>query len=70
MNKAISIWKSENILIDNFNILKSLLLKTKLELDVTINEEKFNEMLKIIQAEIPEKIQQYEYEIKDDELNF
>ena len=68
INKAISIGKSENILVDNFNILKSLLLKTKLELDITINEEKFSEMLRNIQAEIPGKIQQYEYEIKDDKL--
>lgn len=68
INKAISIGKSENILIDNFNILKSMLLKTKLQLDITINQEKFNEMVKNIQAEIPEKIQQYEYEIKGDKL--
>ena len=68
IKKATSIGKSENILIDNFNILKTLLLKTKLELDITINEEKFSEMLKNIQAEIPGKIQQYEYEIKNDKL--
>lgn len=68
INKAISIGKSENILIDNFNILKSMLLKTKLQVDITINQEKFNEMVKNIQAEIPEKIEQYSYEIKDDKL--
>lgn len=68
INKAINIGKSENILIDNFNILKTLLLKTKLELDITINAEQFHEMANNIQAEIPEKIQQYAYEIKDTEL--
>ena len=68
INKAISIGKSNNILVDNFNILKAMLFKTKINLDITINEEKFKEMAKNIQAEIPEKIEQYSYEIKDDEL--
>lgn len=68
INNAIMIGKSENIIIDNFNILKSMLLKTKLELDININEEKFNEMAKNIQAEIPGKIEEYSYEIKEDKL--
>lgn len=68
INNAISIGKSENILIDNFNILKAMIFKTKLDLSININEEKFNEMVKNIQAEIPEKIEQYSYEIKDDKL--
>lgn len=68
INKAISIGKSNNILVDNFNILKAMLFKTKINLDITIDQEKFEEMAKNIQAEIPEKIEQYSYEIKDDEL--
>ena len=68
INNAIMIGKSENILIDNFNILKSMLFKTKLELDINVNEEKFKEMVKNIQAEIPGKIEEYSYEIKEDKL--
>ena len=68
INKAINIGKSDNILIDNFNILKSMLLKTHIDLDISINEEKFNEIIKNIQAEIPDKIEQYSYEIKDEKL--
>ena len=68
INKAVNVGKSNNILIDNFSILKSMIFKTNIELDIEINEEKFNEMTKNIQAEIPEKIEQYSYEIKDDEL--
>ena len=68
IDKAINIGKSNNILIDNFNILKTILLKTNIELDIKIDEEKFSEMTKNIQAEIPEKIEQYSYEIKDYEL--
>lgn len=68
IKKAINIGKSNNILIDNFSILKSMVFKTNIELDIEIDEEKFSEMTKNIQAEIPEKIEQYSYEIKDDEL--
>lgn len=68
INKAINIGKSNNILIDNFNILKSMLFKTSIDLNIEIDEEKFIEMAKNIQAEIPEKIEQYSYEIEDDKL--
>lgn len=68
IKEAVNLGKSNNIIIDNFNILKSMILKTKLEIDITINEEKFNEMVKNIQTEIPEKIEQYSYEIKEDKL--
>ena len=68
INKAMSIGKSENILVDNFNILKSMLLKTYIDLDIKIDDEKFDEVVRNIQAEIPNKIEQYSYEIKDEEL--
>lgn len=68
INKAINLGKSDNILIDNFNILKTMLLKTQFNLDIRIDEEKFNEIVKNIQAEIPDKIEQYSYEIKGEEL--
>lgn len=68
INNSINIGKSNNIVIDNFNILKALILKTKFDLSISINEEKFNETVKNIQAEIPEKLEEYSYEIKDDEL--
>lgn len=68
INNSINIGKSNNIIIDNFNILKALVLKTKFDLSISINEEKFDETVKNIQAEIPEKLEEYSYEIKDDEL--
>ena len=46
INQAISIGKSNNIVIDNFNILKSMLFKTKIDLDITIKEKEFKEMAK------------------------
>lgn len=68
IKNSINIGKSNNIIIDNFNILKALVLKIKFDLSISINEEKFNETVKNIQAEIPEKLEEYSYEIKDDEL--
>ena len=68
IKNSINIGKSNNIIIDNFNILKAMILKTKFDLSISINEEKFNEAAKNIQAEIPEKLEEYSYEIKDNEL--
>lgn len=68
IKNSINIGKSNNIIIDNFNILKAMILKTKFDLSISINEEKYDEAVKNIQAEIPEKLEEYSYEIKDNEL--
>lgn len=68
MKQAINIGKSNNILIDNYSILKTNIFKTKFELNISINEEKFDEMIQNILAEMPEAVKQYSYEINNDEL--
>ncbi len=68
IKKSIEIGKTNNIIIDNYSILKSMLFKTKLNLDVDINEDKFKDMIKKIQAELPEAVKEYSYDIKDEEL--
>lgn len=68
IKNSINIGKSNNIIIDNFNILKAMILKTKFNLSISINEEKFNEAVQNIQAEIPEKLEEYSYEINNDEI--
>lgn len=68
IREAVNIGKSNNILIDNYCILKANLFKTKLKLNISINEEKFEEIVKNIGVEIPEAVQEYSYEIKDNEL--
>lgn len=68
INKAINIGKSNNIIVDNYAILKTNIFKTKFELDISINEEKLNETTKDILAEMPEAVKQYSYEINDDKL--
>lgn len=68
LKDAINIGKTNNIIIDNYQILKTKIFKTKLGLDITIDEDKLKEMIKNIQVEMPEAIREYSYEIKDSEL--
>ena len=68
LKKALALGRTNNILIDNYSILKTNLFNTKFELEIQINEEKFNEAIKNIQAEIPEAIKEYSYDIKGDTL--
>ena len=68
IKNAICIGKSNNIIADNYNILKTKLFKTKLDIDITISEEKLKETIKNIQAEIPEAMKEYSYEVEDNEL--
>ena len=68
INEAINLGKTNNIIIDNYSILKANIFKTKLNLNVKIDEEKFKETIKNIQVEIPEAVKEYSYEIQEDEL--
>lgn len=68
INNAINLGKTNNIIVDNYSILKANLFKTKFDLDIKIDEEKFKETVKNIQAEIPEAVKEYSYEVKNDEL--
>ena len=68
MNKAINLGKTGNILIDNYQILIANIFEEHFDLNIEINEEKFNTLVKNIQAEIPEGIKQYSYDIKDNQL--
>ena len=68
IKQAISFGKTENIVLDNYKILFANIFNIKLNLDVQINEEKFEEAINNIQVEIPESIKEYSYDIKEDEL--
>lgn len=68
IKSAISIGKSNNIILDNYSILKAKLFKTKLDINITISEEKLKETIKNIQAEIPEAMKEYSYEVEEDKL--
>ena len=68
INNAINLGKTNNIIVDNYSILLSNIFKTKFDLDIKIDEGKFEETIKNIQAEIPDAIKEYSYDIKEDEL--
>lgn len=68
IKNAISLGKTNSIIIDNYSILKANIFKTKFELNIEIDEEKFEETIQNLQAEIPEAIKEYSYVIKEDEL--
>jgi len=68
LNNAINLGKTNNIIIDNYSILKANIFKTKFKLNIEIDEEKFEKTIQNLQAEIPEAIKEYSYVIKNDEL--
>lgn len=68
INNAINLGKTNNIIIDNYTILKANIFTTKFDLEIKIDEEKLDKTIKNIQAEIPEAIKEYSYDIKEDEL--
>lgn len=68
IKNAINYGKTENIVLDNYKILFAKIFNVKFNLDIQIDEEKFEEAIKNIQVEIPEAIKEYSYDIKDDEL--
>lgn len=68
LNKAQKIAKTNNILIDNYQILKTNILKTNINMQITYNKEILSDMIKNINLEIPEAVKQVTYEINDDKL--
>jgi len=68
INNAINLGKTNNIVLDNYSILKANLFTTKFHLEIKINEERLDKTIKNIQAEIPGAIKEYSYDIKDDKL--
>ena len=68
LNKAQNIAKTNNILIDNYQILKTNILKTNINMQITYNKKILSDMIKNINLEIPGAVKQVTYEINDDKL--
>ena len=68
IKEAFRIGKSNNIFLDNYNILKSMIYKTHLKLEITFEQEQFEKHVNNIQTELPESMKPYSYNIKKDEL--
>ena len=65
---AYNIGRDGNIIINNYNILKSILLGENIKMEVSINEEKLLEKLQSINSAIPGAVKQYSYYREGKEL--
>lgn len=68
IEKATKVGREENIFINNFNIIKALILKQKIKMEVTYNEEKITELKQEIIQEVPNAVEESSYCIEDSNL--
>ena len=68
IKEANSIGKNNNILIDNFSILKANIFKTNINIKPEYNEEILEDIIKNINSEIPGAVKEVSYEIDGDKL--
>lgn len=68
LNKAYSIGRNDNIFLNNYNIIKSKLLKNYIEIQISFNEEKVNELINNIQASLPGAVEESSYSIEGEYL--
>lgn len=68
IEKANEIGRTNNILVDNYNILKANLLKTNIELPLKYNQEALSKMIQNIDGEIPGALKEASYEINKKKL--
>lgn len=68
VNKAYTIGRNKNIIISNYDILKTVLLGNKIEQTVEIKEEELDKVLTDIATKIPGVMKQSSYYIEKDNL--
>lgn len=68
IEEAISIGKSDNIFINNFNIVKAMLGKNNIKIDMTINEDVAKQNIEEISVNIPGAVTEPSYYIENDKL--
>ena len=68
IEEAVSIGKSDNIFINNFNIVKAMLGKNNIKIDMTINEDVVKQNIEEISANIPGAVTEPSYYIENDKL--
>lgn len=68
VKEAQSIGKTNNILIDNYSILKASIFKTNINIEINYNKEILLKMIKNIDAELPGAVKQVSYEVDEDTL--
>lgn len=68
INKACEIGRKNNIFINNYNILKTLIFKNNIELEINYDDKLLNSKIDSIIANLPGLVQEYSYYIEDNNL--
>ncbi len=68
IEKAISVGKDSNIIVNNYNILFALMGKKDISIDVTINEEVAKQTIEEMETDLPGAVIEPDYYIEDDKL--
>ena len=66
--EAVSLGKNNNIFINNYNILFTLILKRNINLDISVNEETLKQKITEIGLEIPGAVKEPSYVVEEDKL--
>ena len=68
VNEAYKVGRRKNIFVNNFEILKSKIFGTDIDLKIEYNEELLNNIIKNIKDKVPEPVTETTYCIEDEEL--
>lgn len=68
INNAYKIGRNKNIIISNYQILKSNLFSTKIEEKININDKELDKIIEDIMAKIPNRVIESSYYIEEDNL--
>lgn len=68
IEKAQSIGNTNNILIDNYSILKANIFKTNINIETNYNKEILSDIIKSIDSELPGAVKNVTYEVDEDKL--
>ena len=68
IENALKIGKTRNILVDNYNILKTNIFKNIINLDFKYNNQILQDMIKNIDSELPGAVKEVSYEINKNKL--
>ena len=68
INEADSVGKSDNIFVNNYNILFTLIWKKNINVDMSINEDVAKQTINDINVNLPDGVIESSYSVDDDEL--
>ena len=68
VNEADSVGKSDNIFVNNYNILFTLIWKKNINIDMSINEDVAKQTINDINVNLPDGVIESSYSVDDDEL--